>query len=270
MEKLTIKCEKQEKLYDILRKNGITYNQYQKALRNKDIKINGKRIKSDSIVLEGDEITIYYEKVNHEIEIIYQDENVIIANKPIGIEVEGKDGLAEKLNALAVHRLDRNTTGLIILAKDAESRGILTDAIKARAITKKYMAYVVGETHFNGEYKAYLVKDAQKSVVKIYNTPQKNSVQIISIFKTIKNEGDKSLVECTLVTGKTHQLRAHLAYLGHPIIGDGKYGKNEDNKKFGEKYQLLHCFYIKFDKIQGKLNYLEGGIFVKNPEFIIQ
>lgn len=258
MEKLTFICERDGKIIDLLCKKGLSYNICQKSLRNKDIKVDQKRINKNILVVKGQEISIFYEEPIQSINKIYEDENLLIVDKPQGIEVEGESGLAKRFEALAVHRLDRNTTGLTILAKNQEAKDILDRAIKNRTITKKYIARIIGQTNFNGEYTAYLVKDSAKSLVKIYNSPVKNSVKIISIFKTIENKEDNSLVECTLVTGKTHQLRAHLAFLGHAIIGDGKYGKNSDNKKFGAKFQLLRCFYIKFNKLEGNLNYLNG------------
>lgn len=267
MEKMTFINDKQNKLINLLCEKGLSYNQCQKALRNRDVKVNGKRVGDNQIVQSGDEITVYYEKSKKNFKVIYEDENIIIVDKPRMIEIEGEDGLAKIFDALAVHRLDRNTTGLVILAKNIEARDILLECFKNRTITKKYLAYVVGQTHFDGQYEAYLVKDSKNSFVKIYDKPQKNGVKIISIFKTLQNEIDKSLVECTLVTGKTHQLRAHLAFLGHAIIGDGKYGKNIDNKKYKEKYQLLRCYYIKFNKIGGKLNYLKGKEFIVDKKF---
>ena len=269
MKKVEIICSQKGKLSDVLQKQDLKYNVIFKALRNKDIKVNGKRIKENLLVNKGDKIEIYFEEnIQKEIEIIYQDENIIVANKPRNIEIEGQDGLCELLNASAVHRLDRNTTGLVILAKNNVSKQALMEVFKNRWITKKYLALVAGRCNFAGEIKkAYLLKDSETSKVKIYDNFVKGSKEIESKFKTLKSNENFSVVECELLTGRTHQLRAHLAYLGYPIIGDGKYGKNEINKKFNEKYQKLHCFYIKINKIDANLKYLEGKEFLKYPDF---
>ena len=271
MKKLDFINDKSDKIVNILMTKGFSYNHACYLLRNKDIRIDGIKISKNTVVKAKQEITVYYNETLEKglkIDIIYQDENILVVDKPSGIEVEGKGGVCEYFNAYAVHRLDRNTTGLMLLAKNEEARQVLEQAFKNRSITKKYLAEVVGKTNFKGEeFIAYLVKDSQNSLVKIYSHKVALSSKIISIFKTIKSSPASSLIECTLVTGKTHQLRAHLAYLGHPIIGDGKYGKNEDNKKFKQKRQLLSCFYISLDKLSGKLSYLNGKVFKKLPSF---
>ena len=125
----------------------------------------------------------------------------------------------------------------------------------------------MGASNFNGEKSAYLVKDSDKSLVKIFDKSVKNSVLIKTILKTLKSNPSSSIVECTLVTGKTHQIRAQLAHLGHPIIGDGKYGRNEDNKKFKKSRQQLHSYYLKLNGLEGKLSYLNGQEFINYPAF---
>ena len=269
MEKLSFKNEVDGFIIDLLQDKGLSYNVCQKALRKQDVKVNGKRIKENIKIDKGALVEVYYQQSPLKFDIVYQDDNIFVVNKHSGIEVEGKDGVAQSLNAIAVHRLDRNTTGLLLLARNKASANALLQAFKDRTITKKYLALVVGKSNLNGEYLAYLTKDSKKSIVKIYDKNVKDSVKIMTIIKTIKSDDEKSLVECTLVTGKTHQLRAHLAYLGYPIIGDGKYGKNSDNKHFKTAKQQLHCYYLKLDKLSSPLDYLNGKEFKCEARFTL-
>ena len=269
MEKISFKNEVDGFIIDLLQDKGLPYNVCQKALRKQDIKVDGKRIKENIKIDKGTLVEVYYQKTPPKFDIVYQDDDIFVVNKHSGIEVEGKDGVAQSLNAIAVHRLDRNTTGLLLLARNEASANALLQAFKDRTITKKYLALVVGESNLNGEHSAYLTKDSEKSLVKIYDKNVKGSVKITTIIKTIKSDDEKSLVECTLVTGKTHQLRAHLAYLGHPIIGDGKYGKNSDNKHFKTAKQQLHCYYLKLDKLSPPLDYLNGKEFKCEARFTL-
>lgn len=269
MEKISFKNEVDGFIIDLLQDKGLPYNVCQKALRKQDIKVDGKRIKENIKIDKGTLVEVYYQKTPPKFDIVYQDNNIFVVNKHSGIEVEGKDGVAQSLNAIAVHRLDRNTTGLLLLARNEASANALLQAFKDRTITKKYLALVVGKSNLNGEYSAFLIKYSEKSLVKIYDKNVKGSVKITTIIKTIKSDDEKSLVECTLVTGKTHQLRAHLAFLGHPIIGDGKYGKNSDNKHFKTAKQQLHCYYLKLDKLSPPLDYLNGKEFKCEARFTL-
>lgn len=270
MEKKEIIVKKSKKILSVLTDMGFSYNTASKLLRNKDVRINGVKVKENLMVNIGDEIEVYYtsDRLGKKYDIIFEDENILVLNKFSGIEVEGEDGITKLTGTLAVHRLDRNTQGLLILAKNKEIKAQLINAFKSHKIVKKYIAEVYGNADFDGkEMVAYLTKDSENSRVYISDKKQGKAVIIKNRFKTLKR-GTTSLILIELVTGKTHQIRAHLAHLGFPIIGDGKYGKNEINKKFKQNTQKLYCCYIKINGLCGKFNYLNGKEFIYVPEFI--
>lgn len=269
MNKLTFNNEKEDKIINILLKKDFSYNHICKLLRNRDIRVDGVKIANNIDIAKGSEVVVYYENLDNakEIDRVYEDDNIVIINKPQGIEASGASGLAQKLGLIAIHRLDRNTTGLMILAKTEMAAAMLVSAIKSHKIEKIYIAEVVGSLKLkNQTFTAYHVKDSKNSFVKIYSSPIKGSKEIVTKFNTLKSSPSSSTIECTLITGRTHQIRAHLAFLGHPIIGDGKYGKNEDNKKFGAKYQHLHCYRLIFH-VNGMLSYLNDKEFLSYPDF---
>lgn len=269
MNKLTFNNEKEDKIINILLKKDFSYNHICKLLRNRDIRVDGVKIANNIDIAKGSEVVVYYENLDNakEIDRVYEDDNIVIINKPQGIEASGASGLAQKLGLIAIHRLDRNTTGLMILAKTEIAAAMLVSAIKSHKIEKIYIAEVVGSLKLkNQTFTAYHVKDSKNSFVKIYSSPIKGSKEIVTKFNTLKSSPSSSTIECALITGRTHQIRAHLSFLGHPIIGDGKYGKNEDNKKFGAKYQHLHCYKLIFH-LSGKLSYLNEKDFVSYPDF---
>ena len=251
----------------------INYNIFCKILRKKDIKVNGKRTNKDILVYSKDIIEIYLpnteKKLN--IEIIYEDENILVVNKKANIEVVGEKSLTtqiqeyykeKNIKPMPCHRIDRNTTGLVLFAKNNEALEILLNKFKNHEIDKHYLALVYGipkEKHKVLE--DYLFKDNKKSQVYISNSYKKGYQKIITIYKVLEERKDNtSLLDVEIKTGKTHQIRAHLAYIGYPIIGDGKYGKNEINKKFHKKYQCLKSNELKFNFTtpSGILDYLNG------------
>lgn len=269
MNKISFINEKNDKIINILLKRDFSYNHCNKLLRNKDIRIDGVKISENIQVQKGSEVQVYFEEkdIKRSYDIVFQDEKVIIVNKPQGIEITGKDGLAQRLNAFAVHRLDRNTTGLVILARTKEAEALLLQAMKRHQIEKLYLAQVVGQFDIQNKwFNAYLFKDKNKSHVKVFSCPAKGAMPIATKFNTLSSSPASSIIECTILGGKTHQIRAHLAFLGHPIIGDGKYGKNEDNKKFKAKYQRLHCYKLIFH-LDGILSYLNDKEFISYPNF---
>ena len=257
---------------------GLSFGLFCNTLRKKDIKVNGKRTNKDITIFDGDEILVYisdellntkYSSVG--LEIIYEDNNILVINKPSNIEVTGNNSLTDLVHKhyetsffkpMPCHRLDRNTTGLILYAKSESSLNILLEKFKNHEIEKHYIALVYGIPPI--DYKraeSYLFKDNKKSMVYISDTPKKGYVKIITSFSVLEKHSDNtSLLDVQIETGKTHQIRAHLAYMGYPIIGDGKYGKNEINKRFGKKTQMLESYSIKFNfsSDSGILNYLNG------------
>ena len=253
---------------------------FYKTLRKKDIRINDLRISENVILHTGDNVKIYISDeflspvIQKEINVIYEDSNIIIADKPAQIEVVGNNSLTTLLkNQLNLqylepcHRLDRNTTGLILFAKNQEALNILLDKFKNHEIEKHYLAMVYGIPKDRVKtLQAYLFKDNKKSQVYISEVAKKGYVPITTKYAILSTNKGKnySVLDVELLTGKTHQIRAHLAYIGYPIIGDGKYGKNEINKKFGAKTQRLCSYKLKFafKTDSTLLNYLKGKEFV--------
>lgn len=252
-----------------------------KALRQKDIRINDVKISENLPVEIGDEITIYIkdellfgEHYSLKKEwIIYDDENVVIVNKPKGILIQGSNtdiGLDKLINdyygvtsIVPCHRLDRNTSGLVIFAKDKESEEIILKLIKNHEIIKHYKCIVYGHPkQNNATLKSYLFKDSKNNKVIISDEKKKGYVEIITKYTVLENyKNNTSLLDIELVTGRTHQIRAHLAFIGHPIIGDGKYGINQINKEFGKTWQELESYKITFKSSFGRLKYLKGATF---------
>lgn len=254
---------------------NINYPTFCKLLRKKDIKVNGKRTNKDIIVYENDKIEIYLPKeledAKVELDIVYEDENILIINKPANIEVTGAKSLTEIINKKYTncefkpqpcHRIDRNTTGLVMFAKNEKALEILLEKFKNHEIEKHYLALVYGIPNKKEErLEAYLFKDNKKAYVYISDTLKKGYQKIITSYKILEmREDNTALLDVEIETGRTHQIRAHLAHIGYPIIGDGKYGKNQINKQFGKKYQML-CSYklkFKFQSESGILTYLKG------------
>ena len=270
MEKFEIKIKKNQKIRDFLLNYGFSKPITNQIIKNKDVKLDGKRLNEDDMVFAGQTVVVFSpEKPSARFSVIFEDENVIVLDKGCDIEVQGKGSLESAIpGSIAVHRLDRNTTGVMIMAKNEEAAEALKQAFKDKTVQKTYVCEVSGKPNFKGEVqKAYLVKDANRSEVKIYPNFVQKSVLIETKFKTVKVGEQTSLVTAELLTGRTHQIRAQLAYLGFPIIGDGKYGKNEINRKFKEKYQKLHCFSLKIKKINKKFEYLQNKEFISKPEW---
>lgn len=251
-----------------------------KAFRKKDIRVNDKRISENITVYLNDNIKVFIsdeliEGLNNDdlIDIVYEDENILVVNKPINLEVVGEQSLTSILEKEQLkkgnkfikpcHRLDRNTTGLVLFSKSQEALDILLDKFKNKEIEKRYIATVYGILNKKqARLESYLFKDSKKSIVYISDEPKKGYQKIITSYKVIeenKNE-NTSVLDINLETGRTHQIRAHLAHIGHPIIGDGKYGINEVNKKHKQKTQMLSSYLIKFNftSPSGILEYLNN------------
>jgi len=241
---------------------NLSQNTLQKALRQKDIRVNGIRTSQNIILNSGDNLKVFIcdelllgnSKFN--LDIVYEDDNIIVINKPINIEVVGENSLTSHLEKYIngfikpCHRIDRNTTGLVLFAKSEETLNILLDKFKHHEIEKHYLATVYGiPKKKTDRLEAYLFKDNKKSLVYISNTSKKGYQKIITSYKVIKEnkKENTSILDVNLETGRTHQIRAHLAHIGYPIIGDGKYGINEINKKFKQKTQLLQSYSLTFN-----------------------
>lgn len=266
MNKKTIESKKEQRLSKLISSElGLSFSSIQKLIRSRDIKINGVRVGKDVTVRVGDEIELYYPEMV--IDVIFENDDIVVVNKPRNIETvsDSQDDLLgiliKKLGGqlFAVHRLDRNTQGLVIFAKNLDAKQALDEAIKNRNIKKYYLAKVVGVPKIkNQNLLAYLKKDEKNSVVYVSDNKIDGYDEIKTNYIVLESDEEFSVLEVELVTGKTHQIRAHLSHIGLPILGDEKYGNNLVNKKMNKKQQCLCAYKLVFDLESGYLSYLNG------------
>lgn len=263
-----IQVKTKQLLSDLIGENtDLGYYQIQKVIRSKSVKINGLRVGTDMNVNVGDVVHVYLaDREKNIIQVVFRDDNILVVNKNAGIEVQGEGSLTEQINniltdavAVPVHRLDRNTMGLVVFALNKTAENELLESFKERDIDKTYNCIVVGTPQKpSAKLKAFLFKDAKKSLVYISDVPKKGYLPIETHYNLLKKYGELSLLEVKPITGRTHQIRAHLAYIKLPILGDGKYGVNKINRRYRVKTQLLCCTKITFHFKQGTLKYLDG------------
>jgi len=274
----------------------------QKYIRLKRIKVNGKGAKRDTRLLAGDILQLYindefFDKPSEEnifltlfrpqLDIVYEDENLLLLNKRPGLVVHADE--TEKVNTLINHiqaylyqkkewnpkwenafapalcnRIDRNTGGIVIAAKNAETLRIINEKIKAHEVEKSYLCITVGRPKpAEGKIEGFLLKDEAKKQVAFYHRPVPGGKTAVTLYRTLETRGPLSLVECRLLTGRTHQIRVSMAEIGCPLLGDGKYGRGDVNRRYGETRQALYSYQLSFPfpTDAGALNYLRGRTF---------
>ena len=278
----------------------------QKYIRLKRIKVGGKGTKREYKLAVGDVVQMYVNdeffeppgeknsdinvsKMNNPaLDIVYEDKNILLINKPAGVLCHSDSGydygsaiawihaylvrkgewnprVENTFSPALCNRIDRNTSGIVIAAKNAETLRIINEKLKQREIDKYYLAVVHGTpSPRSGRLESQIFKDTVKNRVFLSKNRQPGSKTALMEYKTISTSGKLSLLECRLITGRTHQIRAQLADLGCPLLGDGKYGSERQNKAYGEKYQAL-CSYklvFAFKTNAGTLQYLDKSSFV--------
>ena len=274
----------------------------QKYIRLKRIKVNGRGSKRDARLCAGDILQLYindefFDKPNEEnlfltvfkpqLAIVYEDENLLLADKRPGMVVHADE--TEKVNTLINHiqaylyqkkewnpkwenafapalcnRIDRNTGGIVIAAKNAETLRIVNEKIKTHELAKSYLCVTVGHPRpAESKVEGFLLKDEAKKQVAFYRRPVPGGKSAVTLYRTLESRGELSLVECRLLTGRTHQIRVSMAELGCPLLGDGKYGRGAVNKRYRETRQALYSYKLRFSlpTDAGLLNYLRGREF---------
>ena len=272
----------------------------QKYLRLKRVKVNGKRTTDRALRLcEGDVLTVYIsdeylERPTAEnaflalgsprLDIVYEDEHLLLVNKSASLVVHADEG--EQVNTLINHiqlylhqkgewdparegafapalcnRIDRNTSGIVIAAKTAEALRVMNQKIRDRELSKRYLCVCLGAPRpAEGTLKGYLFKDEGKKQVFVHKDPRPGARTALTRYRTLSTAGPLSLLECELLTGRTHQIRAQLAHAGHPLLGDGKYGREKENRRWHQRGQALCSWWLefRFTTDAGPLNHLNG------------
>ncbi len=280
-----------------------------KFIRTKKIKVNRARTVQNYILSEGDEIQLFIRdeffdsperdngalsRITPKLDIVYEDENIMLLNKRPGVlvheDTEGADNTLimhikahlyangeydpeaeQSFSPALCNRIDRNTGGIVIAAKNAEALRLMNEKIKNNELSKFYLCAVRGTPKpEKAELRGYLKKNASDNMVQVREKYFDGAKEIITRYKTLSKKNGNSLLEVELVTGRTHQIRAHMAFVGNPLLGDGKYGVNRNEKHRGYKHQALYAYKLRFDKVGGDniLSYLEGREFSINKDGI--
>lgn len=289
-----------QKITKYLRKvlNDVPLSTIYKLLRERDVKVNGKRVNAEYIVNSDDVVYVYLPisnnsgkevvKTGKHFDVVYEDKNVLFVNKKIGItvqkDIKNEVSLTEEViyylynkgeynpdidygfSPSPAHRLDRNTCGIVMFGKKNESLKILTELLRNReGIVKKYRALVFGKVLNPGYIDLSLVKDEKDNLVKVASESNKYAKSALTEFSIIEHYGNMTLLDITLHSGRTHQIRAHMAAIGHPLVGDNKYGNFALNKEFAKDYrftnQFLQSYQIRFKEVPGLLSYLSNKVF---------
>ncbi len=282
----------------------------QKYIRLKRVKVNGKGSKRDARLERGDVLQLYINDEFFDaptpdnaflrvdaprLDIIYEDEHLLLLNKRPGMVVHPDD--REQVNTLITHvqaylyqkrewsprwenafapalcnRIDRNTGGIVIAAKTAEALRVMNQKIRDRELQKLYLCVIHGEMEPpEGQLKGYILKDGDRAQVRVFDKPVPGGRTAVTLYRTLKRRNGLSLMECDLITGRTHQIRAQFAAAGHPLLGDGKYGRERDNRRFDRRFQALYSYKLRFafTTDAGPLEALNGREWtVENVDFV--